>query len=66
VKYTLATVRSVAEAATRKAAQSTDNPAGLINIALVELVQQRCELPGCPAPRLPDAGCDGRCDAYRG
>lgn len=34
------------EAAIRKAAQSKDNPADLINVALDELVRQRCELPG--------------------
>lgn len=46
VKYTPATVRAVAEAAIRKAAQSKDNPADLINVALDELLRQRCELPG--------------------
>lgn len=46
VKYTPATVRAVAEAAIRKAAQSKDNPADLINVALDELVRQRCKLPG--------------------
>ena len=46
VKYTPATVREVAEAAIRKAVQSKDNPADLINVALDELVRQRCELPG--------------------
>jgi TnpA family transposase len=46
VKYTPATVRAVPEVAIRKAAQSKDNPADLINVALDELVRQRCELPG--------------------
>jgi hypothetical protein len=46
VKYTPAKVRTVAEAAIRKAVQSKDNPADLINVALDELVRQSCELPG--------------------
>ncbi len=46
VKYTPAKVRAVAEAAIRKAVQSKDNPADLINVALDELVRQSCELPG--------------------
>lgn len=46
VKYEAARVREVAEAAIRKAVQSKDNPADLINVALDELVRQRCELPG--------------------
>ncbi|WP_405149178.1 Tn3 family transposase [Sphaerisporangium sp. NBC_01403] len=46
VKYTPAKVRKVAEAAIRKAVQSKDNPADLINVALDELVRQSCELPG--------------------
>jgi hypothetical protein len=46
VKYTPAKVRAVAEAAIRKAVQSKDNPADLINVALEELVRQSCELPG--------------------
>jgi Domain of unknown function (DUF4158) len=46
VKYTQANVRSVAGAAIRKAAQSKDNAADLINVALEELVRQSCELPG--------------------
>ena len=45
VKYE-ARVREVAEQAIRKAAQTKDNPADLINVALEELVRQRCELPG--------------------
>lgn len=36
----------MAEAAIRKAVQSKDNPADLINVALEELVRARCELPG--------------------
>ncbi|MEU8310546.1 DUF4158 domain-containing protein [Actinomadura sp. NPDC048955] len=46
VKYTPAEVRAVAEAAIRTAVQSKDDPADLINVALDELVRQRCELPG--------------------
>lgn len=46
VKCTPAAVRAVAEAAIRKAVQSKDNPAHLINVALDELVRQSCELPG--------------------
>ncbi|OLM28770.1 transposase [Pseudonocardia sp. Ae717_Ps2] len=46
VKYTPANVREVAESAIRKAVQSKDNPADLINVALDELVRQSCELPG--------------------
>ena len=46
VKYAPATVREVAETAIRAAVQSKDNPADLINVALDELVRQRCELPG--------------------
>lgn len=46
VKYTPAKVREVAESAIRTAVQSKDNPADLINVALDELVRQRCELPG--------------------
>jgi hypothetical protein len=46
VKHTPAAVRAVAEAAIRKAVQSKDNPADLINVALDELVRQSCELPG--------------------
>jgi TnpA family transposase len=46
VKYSPAAVRAVAEAAIRKAVQSKDNPADLINVALDELVRQSCELPG--------------------
>jgi hypothetical protein len=36
----------VAEEAIRRAVQSKDNPADLINVALEELVRARCELPG--------------------
>lgn len=46
VKYTPAAVRAVAEGAIRKAVQSKDNPADLINVALDEPVRQSCELPG--------------------
>lgn len=46
MKYEAVRVRQVAEAAIRKAVQSKDNPADLINVALDELVRQRCELPG--------------------
>jgi TnpA family transposase len=46
VVYEPARVRSVAEAAIRAAAQTKDNPADLINVALEELVRQSCELPG--------------------
>lgn len=38
VVYALARVRAVAEAAIRAAAQTKDNPADLINVALEELV----------------------------
>jgi hypothetical protein len=61
VKYVLAAVRAVAEAVIRKAVQSKDNPADLINVALDELVRQSCEL-----PRLHEAGRDGRLDPHRG
>ncbi|MFC5747539.1 Tn3 family transposase [Actinomadura rugatobispora] len=46
VSYEAARVRQVAEATIRKAVQSKDNPADLINVALEELVRARCELPG--------------------
>jgi Domain of unknown function (DUF4158) len=46
VKYAPAAVREVAETAIRTAVQCKDNPADLINVALDELVRQRCELPG--------------------
>jgi hypothetical protein len=46
VKYEAARVREVAEHAIRSAVQTKDNPADLINVALEELVRQRCELPG--------------------
>ena len=38
--------RQVAEEAIRKAVQSKDDPADLINVALEELIRLRCELPG--------------------
>ena len=46
VKYAPAAVREVAATAIRTAVQCKDNPADLINVALDELVRQRCELPG--------------------
>ncbi|GGU02159.1 hypothetical protein GCM10010177_71910 [Actinomadura citrea] len=46
VAYEAARVRQVAEAAIRRAVQSKDNPADLINVALEKLVRERCELPG--------------------
>ncbi len=46
VTYEPATIRQVAEAAFREAAQGKDNPADLINAALEQLVKARCELPG--------------------
>ncbi|TDC50519.1 DUF4158 domain-containing protein [Actinomadura sp. KC345] len=46
VAYEAAWVRQVAEEAIRKAVQSKDNPADLINVGLEELVRARCELPG--------------------
>lgn len=46
VVYDAAGVRAVAAEAIRKAAQAKDNPADLINVALEELVRERCELPG--------------------
>ncbi|GAA1994142.1 hypothetical protein GCM10009838_67990 [Catenulispora subtropica] len=49
VKYDSAEVREIAESAIRAAAQSKDNPASLINVALEELVVQGKELPGYTA-----------------
>lgn len=46
VKYETARVREAAEQAIRAAVQTKDNPADLINVALEELVRQRCEPPG--------------------
>ncbi|MFE3453963.1 hypothetical protein ACFXJ8_34060 [Nonomuraea sp. NPDC059194] len=46
VKYEV--VRAVAKQAIRSAVQTKGNPADLINVALEELVRQRC---GLPAPR---------------
>lgn len=46
VKYDAAQVRATAEDAIRTAAQTKDNPADLINVALDVLVKQGCELPG--------------------
>ena len=45
--------RHVAIAAVHQAAQAKDGPADLINVAIEELVRQRCELPAgiqAPAP----------------
>jgi hypothetical protein len=41
-----ATARKIAAEAIRAAAETKDNPADLINIALEELVKSNCELPG--------------------
>jgi hypothetical protein len=38
-------VRAVAESAMREALLGKDNPADVINVALEQLAQQRCELP---------------------
>ena len=46
VKSDKAESRGVAEAAVRAAAQSKDNPADLINVAIEHLVRKRLELPG--------------------
>lgn len=46
VKYDAAQAWVVAEEAIRVAAQTKDNPADLINVALDVLVKQGCELPG--------------------
>jgi hypothetical protein len=46
VKYDAVQTRAVAEEAIRAAAQTKDNPADLINVALDVLVKQGCELPG--------------------
>ncbi len=46
VKSDKAASRDVAEAAVRTAAQSKDNPADLINVAIEHLVRRRLELPG--------------------
>jgi hypothetical protein len=48
VTYEPTRVRQIAEDAIRKEAQSKDNPADLINVALEELVRERCELPATP------------------
>jgi hypothetical protein len=47
VKSDKAGSRALAESAVRAAAQSKDNPADLINVAIEHLVRQRLELPGC-------------------
>ncbi|WP_460304036.1 DUF4158 domain-containing protein [Actinocorallia aurea] len=46
VVYDGAGVRKIAEDAIRKAVQTKDNPADLINVALEELVRARCEISG--------------------
>jgi len=46
VKYNSAQARGFAEAAITEAAQTKDNPADLINVALDVLVKKGCELPG--------------------
>ena len=46
VTYDSAEVRGIAETAIRAAAQTKDNPADLINVALEELVRKGRELPG--------------------
>jgi hypothetical protein len=51
VKSDKAASRDVAEAAVRAAAQSKDNPADLINVAIEHLVRRRLELPGYSTPR---------------
>ena len=38
-------MRAVAESAMREALLGKDNPADVINVALEQLAQQRCELP---------------------
>lgn len=45
--------RKIAAGAIRTAAETKDNPADLINIALEELVKSNCELPGYTTPE-PD------------
>ena len=46
VKYNAAQARILAEEAIRAAAQTKDNPADLINVALDVLIKRGCELPG--------------------
>jgi hypothetical protein len=46
VKYNAAKARILAGEAIRAAAQTKDNPADLINVALDMLIRQGCELPG--------------------
>ena len=46
VKYNSVQARILAEEAIRTAAQTKDNPADLINVALDVLIKQGCELPG--------------------
>lgn len=46
VTYDAEAARKIAEEAIRTAAQTKDNPADLINVALEELVKARYELPG--------------------
>jgi hypothetical protein len=46
VKYISTQARGFAEEAIEQAAQTKDNPADLINVALDVLVKKGCELPG--------------------
>lgn len=45
VRYDMDAARTLAERVIRRAAQTKDNPADLINVALEELVRARLELP---------------------
>jgi hypothetical protein len=60
VVYDAAGVRKVAEDAIRRAVQTKDNPADLINVALEELVRARCELPGYTTLDAMAANCGPR------
>ncbi len=46
VKYDATAARAIAQGAIREAAQTKDNPADLINVALDVLIKRGCELPG--------------------
>jgi TnpA family transposase len=46
VKYNSAQARGIVEEAIEQAAQTKDNPADLVNVALDVLVKKGCELPG--------------------
>jgi hypothetical protein len=46
VVYEPAQARKVADTAIREAVKNRDDPADLINVALEELIRERCELPG--------------------